>query len=117
VFVSSVHIQGTFSALSGNVQSKFRKRLVYIQGTFSVHSGTFSVHSGNVQCIFRLSIKRTKVDAEYNLPTWVPTTRVNINRRSIPGVDLRVHHVLPRVPQCLGPVIQGTLSAHSGNVE
>ena len=40
----------------------------------------------------------TKVDAEYNLPTWVPKTRDNMTKRRIPGVDLRVHHVLPRVP-------------------
>ena len=42
--------------------------------------------------------KSTKVDAEYNWPTWVPKTRVNMTKRRIPGVDLRVHHVLPRVP-------------------
>jgi hypothetical protein len=35
----------------------------------------------------------TKVDAEYNLPTWVPKMRVNKTKRRIPGVDLRVHHV------------------------
>jgi ketosteroid isomerase-like protein len=72
-----VHIQGTFSAHSGNVQCTFRERSVHIQGTFSVvigvvvddvvctctqpiyrersvHiQGTFSAYSGNVQCTFR----------------------------------------------------------------
>jgi hypothetical protein len=40
----------------------------------------------------------TKVDAEYNLPTWIPKTRVNMTKRRIPGVVLRVNYVLPRVP-------------------
>jgi hypothetical protein len=41
----------------------------------------------------------TKVDAEHNLPVWVPKTRVNMTKPFIPGVDLRVHHV------CLGPAM------------
>jgi hypothetical protein len=45
----------------------------------------------------------TKVDAEYNLLTWVPKTRVDITKRRIPGVDLRVHHVLPLVPPNVWP--------------
>jgi hypothetical protein len=45
----------------------------------------------------------TKFDAEYNLPTRVPKTRVNTTKRRIPGVDLRVHHVLPRVPHNICP--------------
>jgi hypothetical protein len=40
----------------------------------------------------------TKVDAEYNLQTWVPKTRVNKTKQRIPGVELRLHHVLPRCP-------------------
>jgi hypothetical protein len=35
----------------------------------------------------------TKVDAEYNLPTWVPKTRMNMTKRRIPKVDIHVHHV------------------------
>jgi hypothetical protein len=46
----------------------------------------------------------TKVDAEYNLPTWVPKTRVNTTKRHTLGVDLRVHHVLPHVPHS-APII------------
>ena len=34
----SMHIQGTFSVHSGNVQCTFRERSVHIQGTFSAHS-------------------------------------------------------------------------------
>jgi hypothetical protein len=36
----------------------------------------------------------TKVDAEDALLRWVLKTSVNTNKRRIPGVDLRVHHVL-----------------------
>jgi hypothetical protein len=36
----------------------------------------------------------TEVDAEYNSPTGVPKIRVDMTKRRIPGVDLRVHHVL-----------------------
>ena len=32
----------------------------------------------------------TKVDAEYNLPTWVRKTRVNKTKRRIPEVELCV---------------------------
>jgi len=76
----SVHIQGTFSAHSGNIQCTFSEHSVNIHGqllhfpehlfrsvqtpycrpslcTFrerSVHiQGTFSAHSGNFQCTFR----------------------------------------------------------------
>jgi hypothetical protein len=41
-----MHIQGMFSAHSGNVQCTFRERSLYTQGTFNAHSG-------NVQCTFR----------------------------------------------------------------
>jgi hypothetical protein len=37
-----------------------------------------------------------RFDAEYNFPTWVPKTRVNMTKRRITGVNLCVHHVLPR---------------------
>jgi hypothetical protein len=40
------HIQGTFSAHSGNVQRTFRERSVHFQETYSAHSG-------DVQCTFR----------------------------------------------------------------
>jgi hypothetical protein len=41
----------------------------------------------------------TKVDAENSLPTWVPKTRVNMTKRRIPGIGLRVDHVF-RTTSC-----------------
>jgi hypothetical protein len=70
--------------------------------------------------------KSTKVDAEYNLPTGVPKTRVNKTKRQIPGVELRVHHVLPRGPHSPSIItinnwsyanIQGTFREHSGDIQ
>jgi hypothetical protein len=51
----------------------------------------------------------TKVDVEYNLPTGVLKTRVDMTERSIPRVDLRVRHVFttcsPRVPDNVCTII------------
>jgi hypothetical protein len=81
--------------------------------------------------------KSTKVDAEYNLPTWVPKTRVNNTKWRIPGAELRVHHVSPRGPHSTSirtiinwscaknrhevglrdsGNIRGTFRAYSGNI-
>jgi hypothetical protein len=61
----TVHIQGTFSAHSGNIQGPFRDRFsrtnllsrALRRGGFREHSvhiqGTFSAHSGNIQGTFR----------------------------------------------------------------
>jgi hypothetical protein len=44
----------------------------------------------------------TKEDAEYNLSAGIPKTGVKMTKRRIPGVDLRIHHVLTTCPaQCL----------------
>jgi hypothetical protein len=53
-----------------------------------------------------------KVDPEYNLPTWVPKMRVKMNKRRIPEVDLRVDHVLPRLPHK-----GGTIREHSWDIQ
>jgi hypothetical protein len=111
-----VNIQRTSSEHSGNI----RGTLVNIQWTFREHSAIFSEHSVechlrvelgaacilvNIQWTFRESWadareppsqlqealkKSTKVDAEYNLQTWIPKTRVNKTKRHIPGVEVRV---------------------------
>jgi hypothetical protein len=35
--------------------------------------------------------KSTKVDAEYDVVTWVPKIRVNMTKRRVPDVELREH--------------------------
>jgi hypothetical protein len=89
-----VHIQGTFSAHSGNVQCTFWERSVHIQGTFNAHSGnvqctfgersmhiqgTFNAHSGNVQCTF----------GERSMHIWgtfsVHSVRVEVDAREPPS--------------------------------
>jgi hypothetical protein len=70
---------------------------VRIRGTFSAHSVRVKVDAREPPSQLQEGRKEsTKVDAEYNLPTWVPKTRVNKTKRRIPGVELRVHRVLPR---------------------
>jgi hypothetical protein len=44
----------------------------------------------------------TEGDAEFNLSAGVPKTGVYLTKRRIPGVDLRIYHVLTTCPaQCL----------------
>jgi hypothetical protein len=63
-----------------------------------VYSGQVELDARGPPSQLQEALKESaKVDAEYNFPTWVPKTRVNMTKRRIPGVELRVHHVLPRV--------------------
>jgi hypothetical protein len=56
--------------------------------------------------------KSTKVDAEYNLPTWVLKTKVNIQ-----GI-FREHSVnIPGTFKEHSGNIQGPLREHSGNIQ
>jgi hypothetical protein len=85
-------IRGTFGEHSGNIQGTFREHSGNIQGTFMVREhaghfeGTFTNNSVRVEVDAREppsqlqeALKEsTKVDAEYNLPTWVPKTRVDM---------------------------------------
>jgi hypothetical protein len=114
----SVLIQGMFSARAGNGQCSIGECLVLIRGMFSARSG-------NVQCSFRLSCsgrpwplqetiqESTKVDAEYNLPTWVAMARVHVTYpRSSPPCS-------PRVTTCPAQCLPPTnimINSRSGNV-
>jgi hypothetical protein len=87
-------------------------------GNIQHHTGNIQHHSGNIQDPFKSSSRSgargpppqlqealeesNKVDAEYNLPTWVPKTRVYLIKRRIPGVDF---HSAP------------FFRAHSGSIE
>jgi hypothetical protein len=92
-----VNIWGAFLEHSGIIQRTLREHSRNIQGTFGENQGIFRKQSLNMQGPFREHSVRvevdacespsqlqeahkesTKVDAEYNLPTWVPKTRVNI---------------------------------------
>jgi hypothetical protein len=59
--------------------------------------------------------RSTKVDAEYNLPAWVPETQVNLTKRSIQGVDIRVRRVLPRVLHIQGTFREYRAPPHERN--
>jgi hypothetical protein len=99
----SVEIQWTFSKHSGNIQCTFREHSVNIQWKFREHSERVERTPVSLHPNCKKHLKKsTKVDAEHNCQTWVPKTRVNKTKRSIPGVELRV--------QC-------TFSAHSGNIQ
>jgi hypothetical protein len=51
------------------------------------HSVQVEVHAREPPSKLQEAFKEsTKVDAEYNLPTWVPKTGVNKTKRRIPGV-------------------------------
>jgi hypothetical protein len=78
-----------------------------IQGTFRTYSGNIQVElTGEPPSQLQEALKKsTKVDAKYNLPTRVPKTRVNKTKRRIPGIGLRVHHVLPRGPHSTSIII------------
>jgi hypothetical protein len=58
----------------------------------------------NCQKHLKKKKKSTNVDAEYNLQTWVPRTRVNKTKRRIPGVEHSGN-------------IQGTFREHSGKMQ
>ena len=89
----------TFEEPLGNIQGILRERSGNIQGAFGEHSVRAEVDALEPPFQLQEAFKEsTKVDAEYNLPTWVPKTRVNMTKRRIPGVDLRIHHVLPPGP-------------------
>jgi hypothetical protein len=97
-----VHIQGTFSAHSGNDQCTFREHSGHIQGTLSAHSG-------NVQCLLRCSSSAAL--------HWTPKAGPRTSPDKYSG-DIQctfrerpVHFREPLVH------IQGTFSARSGNVQ
>jgi hypothetical protein len=94
---------------------------------FKEHSILFSVSWTDArepppQLQEALQKKGTKGDAEYNLQTWVPKTRVDRTKRHILGVELRVHShsasVLFREPSILfrehSNIVQGTFDIVQG---
>jgi hypothetical protein len=81
-----------------------------IQGQFSLNWADAREPPSQLQEALK---KSAKVDAEYNLPTWVPKTRANKTKRRIPGVELHVHPVLPRSPHSN---IQGQFKERIGRV-
>jgi hypothetical protein len=101
---------------SGNIRGNMRGYMRgnmrgNIQGTFSVSSADAREPPSQLQ---EALLKSIKVNAEYNLPTRVPKTRVDNTKRRIPREELRVHHKLPRGRS---GNVQGTFWEHSGNVE
>jgi hypothetical protein len=83
------HIQWAHSM---GIKGAFKKHSPRIQGTFRADSVRVerTPVSPRPNCKKQLK-KSTKVDAEYNLQTRVPKTRVDRTNRRIPGVELRVH--------------------------
>jgi hypothetical protein len=83
----------------GNIQWTFCEHSVNIQWTFIKYSVWVEVDASESPTPLHKALKEsTKADAEYYLLTWSPKMRVNKTKRRIPGVELRVHHVLPSGP-------------------
>jgi hypothetical protein len=64
--------------------------IIIMQGTFSEHSVRVERMPVSLHPNCKKHLKSTKVDAKYNLQTWVPKTRANKTKRRIPGVELLV---------------------------
>jgi hypothetical protein len=84
--------QGTFREHSGNAKEhsgNIRGMPRNIQGTFRECQGTFREHPVRVEVDTperpsqqqEALTESTKVDAEHNLPTWVPMTRVDMTKQ------------------------------------
>jgi hypothetical protein len=140
ICIHSGTIQGPFRDYAGTNQD----HLGNIQGSFRDHAGTTQEpqreHSGRVEADARgppsqleEALKEsTKVDAEYNLLTWVPTNmKVNMTIQRIPGVDhlqgpFREHSETTcreHLGNIQGPIrdlsghIKGKFREHSGPIE